>query len=202
MPPVHRDLPALPLVIPRPLGTSPTDLVDPQHCHRLRLLRQHRRGACGERGRHDRPGQAMITRGLHDRAPCVGDRRTGRPPQPVGQPGPRWDLIHGFGERLPAAPGLVAMPPALTPPQINRSAGDREIPGSGRDPLLHSGGRHRTSRAGAGLLVRSDQVHDRPVVWFLVDPDDGQAGQAQQPGRIVVHARGSSVVIVLLRQQT
>ena len=144
----------------------------------------------------------MITRGLHDRAPSIGRRRPGRPTQTTSQPCPRRNLVHGFGERLPVASGLVAVPPALAPPQIDASAGHGDIPRSGRDPFLHPGGPHRASGAGAGLLVCGDQVHHRPVVWCVVNPDDGQAGQAQQPGRIVVHARGSSVVIVLPRQQT
>jgi hypothetical protein len=44
-------------------------------------------------------------------------------------------------------------------------------------------------------------VDHRPTFTIVVDPDDSQALKAQQPGRIVDHARGSSVVIGLLRQQ-
>jgi hypothetical protein len=37
-------------------------------------------------------------------------------------------------------------------------------------------------------------MHDRPI-HTVIDPGDGQAVEAQQPGRIINHARGSSVVI-------
>ncbi|MEU5943630.1 integrase core domain-containing protein [Micromonospora sp. NPDC047548] len=43
-------------------------------------------------------------------------------------------------------------------------------------------------------------MRDRPVRPVL-DPGDSQARKAQQPDRIVNHARGSSVVTSLLRQQ-
>jgi hypothetical protein len=45
MPPIHHDLPALPLVVPRPLRTPSADLVNSQHRHRLRSVRQHRDSA-------------------------------------------------------------------------------------------------------------------------------------------------------------
>lgn len=186
MPPVHQDLPTLALVIPCPVRTTPTDLVDTQHLDRLGLFRQHVGGPCGERGRHDRPGQAVIPRGLHDRASAIGDRATGRPSQPLGQPGPRRNLLHGFGEGLSVTSEPVTQPSALAPAQIDPPAGDGEITWPGGDPLLHPSGPHLTSRTGASLLVRGDQVHHRALVWCVVDPYDGQAGQAQQSGRIVV----------------
>ncbi|WP_238935441.1 hypothetical protein [Saccharopolyspora spinosa] len=43
----------------------------------------------------------------YDCVPAIGHRRTGRPPQPVGQPCPRRNLIHGLGEGPSAVPGLV-----------------------------------------------------------------------------------------------
>jgi hypothetical protein len=50
------------------------------------------------------------------------------------------------------------------------------------------------------LLIGGHQVHHRPV-GVVGDADHGQAIKAEQPRRIVNHARSSSVVIILLRQQ-
>jgi hypothetical protein len=78
-------------------GWPAADLVDPEHRDRLWLAGQQGWWRGGERLRDDRPRDAVVPGGLHDRAATVGDRRTGRLPQPGGQPGTGRDLGDLFG---------------------------------------------------------------------------------------------------------
>jgi hypothetical protein len=60
----------------------------------------------------------------------------------------------------------------------------------------------KTSSGGA-LTAAGAVVVEADVVAVRVpgDPGDSQAVKAQQPGRSIIHARGSSLVIDLPRQQ-
>jgi hypothetical protein len=142
----------------------------------------------------------MITSGLHNRAPTITDRGPGRRPQPGRDPSPSRHLLHPFGERPTWTVHLITDPATFPPPQRNHPARDRQITGRSRDPLLHTHRLHPTPRTHSRTHFGGCQIHDRPAVVPILDPRDRQAIQAQQPGRIVDHARGCSVVI-LRRQQ-
>jgi hypothetical protein len=92
------------------------------------------------------------------------------------------------------------MPALFAPEEPGSASTDRQIAGPGHRPAFRAHRSHAAPGTAPGLLVHGDQVHDRDT-YFLIDPDDGQAFKAEQPGRIVDHARGSSVVIGLPRQQ-
>lgn len=64
----------------------------------------------------------MITSGPHHRAPAVGHRHTRRATQTPGQPSPRRNLIHRFGEGLSAALLLATQPATFPPPKLDLPA--------------------------------------------------------------------------------
>ena len=134
------------------------------------LVRQHRRGMDGERGRHHRPGHAVITRGLHD---ACGRRQ--RPPH-RRRPATGRSTVCAAGTAGTASvndrrahPRLVTVPAALAPDQPRPAPTDRKIPRPGHRPALRPDRPHTTPRTASGLLIGGDQVHDRDT-YFLIDP--------------------------------
>jgi hypothetical protein len=187
-------------LVEHPRRAAPTDLVDTENLDRLRFGGQHLFGVGGERRGHHRPRHAVIPRGLHHRAPTVSDRRTRRAPQPGGQPLAWWNVGRRLGKRLSTTSRLVAPPPPFTPHQSRTSPTDLKISWTSHPQALRPARTCPALRADPGPLIRGDQMHDR-AGRSVLDSRHGQALQAQQPGRILDHARGSSVVTSLLRQQ-
>jgi hypothetical protein len=143
----------------------------------------------------------VIAGGLHDRAAAaaVDDRRSRRLPQPHGQPGAGRDLGDLFSERLARTGWCRAVPAAFTPAQLHRPPADRQVPRSGRRPLLHPDCPLPALRTASCLFTTGGQIHHRDTGGVQLDPLSDQALKAQQPGRIVDHARSSSPVTIRSR---
>lgn len=142
----------------------------------------------------------MIPPGLHHRVAGIGDRGTGRSPQPCGQPLMRRHGRHRLSQRLPTALRLITAPPVFAPHQLRSPAAHRQITRPRRSLPLRPSRPRPALRAPPCLLISGYQIHHwatRPVS----DVHDGQALQTQQPSRTINHARGSCVVTILLRQQ-
>ncbi|MFI6772187.1 hypothetical protein [Nocardia sp. NPDC050412] len=91
--------------------------------------------------------------------------------------------------------------PSSAVPSLSVGSAAVKVPSRTPVPMI-SVSRVPTAHRGPGRTAQPEgdpgQVHDRSVVVVVVDRGDDQA---QQPGLIVERARGSSVVIILRRQQ-
>lgn len=93
-----------------------------------------------------------------------------------------------------AQDGVVAAPSPFAPPQLAETPGDRQVPRPGSHPFLYPYRPLPTARAAPRSPIHGGHVHHWFTLYDILDRDDRQPVQAQQPGRIVDYARGSSVV--------
>lgn len=75
-----------------------------------------------------------------------------------------------------------------------------QIPRPGDRAAAYPPGEHPAPRAGPGRCLRGDQMHPTDAIRTPLHPFHGQPVEAEQPRRIVDHARGSR--IRLPREQT
>ena len=172
-------------------------LVDAQVRHRRRGLLQHR-ACCGcERLMRDRPGHSRVPGRLGRRDPPLGDLGSGLLPQPPRQAAPRRHLRHPFGERLPLAARLTALPAALDPPRPHLVTSPAHVPRPGQHGVMHPAGDRPAVRA----RHRGRMISDRPYLQRAVCPGprigDLQALHAEQHRRRILEhdARGFLMIL-------
>jgi hypothetical protein len=91
--------------------------------------------------------------------PSLGDLTAGLLTQPGGDPAPRRQDRHPFGERLARALRVAALAPELDPAQVHRVTGPAHVRRPGHDRLMHPAGDHAALRARPAGLVGCDYPH-------------------------------------------
>lgn len=186
-------------VVLEPTHAAEPVLIDPQEPHQPgpgpAPGHQCRDGLVDE-ALHGGPRHPELARNPVDGADLTSDRGEDGVLEPLGEPGPRRDLVGVLGERPTPAQLLGACPALLDPHHLDRAV-ERHLSKPVPRPLMHPRGQHTAVRAGRFGHRGGDHHHPHTVLvtYDLIDLVLGQVEQHRRPRGAglsprLSHARG------------
>jgi hypothetical protein len=129
--------------------------------------------------------------------PSLGDLTAGLLTQPGGDPAPRRQGRHPFGERLARALRVAALAPELDPAQGHRVTGPAHVPRPGHHRLTRPAGDHAALRARPAGLAGCDYPHLNAAVRSRLHACDLQALYAEQHRRRILEHDARGFLLIL-----